>query len=52
MLTAEQIETLAQEEGVAFGAEPGCVYSVALTLWAFLAQMIGDNYPSPSCCLI
>jgi hypothetical protein len=43
VLTAEQIETLAQEEGVAFGVEPGCVYGVALTLWAFLAQMLSKD---------
>ena len=43
VLTAEQIEALAAEEGVAFGDGPGCVYSVALTLWAFLAQMLSKD---------
>jgi hypothetical protein len=43
VLTEEQIETLAREEGVSFGNEPGCVYSVALTLWAFLAQMLSKD---------
>jgi hypothetical protein len=43
VLTAEQIEALAQEEGVAFGDEPGWVYSVARTLWAFLAQMLSKD---------
>jgi len=43
VLTAEQIETLATEEGVCFGEGPGCVYSVAVTLWAFLSQMLSKD---------
>ena len=43
VLSEEQIETLAREEGVAFGEGPGCVYSVAVTLWAFLAQMLSKD---------
>jgi hypothetical protein len=43
VLTAEQIDTLATEEGVCFGEGPGCVYSVAVTLWAFLAQMLSKD---------
>lgn len=43
VLTEEQIEALAREEGVAFGDGPRCVYSVALTLWAFLAQMLSKD---------
>jgi hypothetical protein len=40
VLTAEQIQTLCDEEDVAFGAGPGCVYSVAVTLWTFLTQIL------------
>jgi Transposase DDE domain len=43
VLTEEQIQTLAEEEGVSFGAGPRCVYSVAVTLWAFLAQMLSKE---------
>jgi hypothetical protein len=43
VLTEEQIEALAAEEGVAFGDGPGGIYSVALTLWAFLAQMLSKD---------
>jgi hypothetical protein len=41
--TEERIQSLAAEEGVSFGAGPGCVYSVAVTLWAFLAQMLSKE---------
>src|SRR5262249_28710194 len=40
VLTAGQIQALADEEGVSFGEGPGCVWSVALTLWTFAAQML------------
>ena len=43
VLPAEQIETLAREEGVAFREGPGCVYSVAVSLWAFLAQTLSKD---------
>jgi hypothetical protein len=43
VLTEEQIQTLATEEGVDFGEGPGCVYSVALTLWAYLAQTLSKD---------
>jgi putative transposase len=43
VLTEQQIQTLADEEGVSFGAEPGCVYSVAVTLWAFLTQLLSKE---------
>jgi hypothetical protein len=43
VLTEEQIQALADEEGVSFGDGPGCVWSVALTLWAFLAQMLSKD---------
>jgi hypothetical protein len=39
VLTEQQITTLAEEEGLSFGAGPGCIYSVAVTVWAFLTQM-------------
>jgi hypothetical protein len=43
VLTEAHIQALADEEGVAFGDGPGCVWSVALTLWAFLAQMLSKD---------
>jgi Transposase DDE domain len=43
VLTTEQIQTLCAEEGVSFAEEPGCVYTVALTLWAFLAQILSKD---------
>jgi hypothetical protein len=43
VLTAEHIDRLATAEGLAFGAAPGCVYSVAVTLGAFLAQVLSKD---------
>jgi hypothetical protein len=43
VLTEAQIQALADEEGVAFGDGPGCVWSVALTLWAFLSQVLSKD---------
>jgi hypothetical protein len=43
VLTEDQIQALADEEGVAFGDGPGCVWSVALTVWAFLAQVLSKD---------
>jgi hypothetical protein len=43
ILTAQRIETLAAEERVDFGSAPGAVYSVPVTLWAFLAQVISKE---------
>jgi hypothetical protein len=43
VLTEEHLQALADEEGVAFGDGPGCVYSVALTVWAFLAQVLSKD---------
>ena len=43
VLTEEHLQALADEEGVAFGDGPGCVYSVALTVWAFLAQVLSTD---------
>jgi Transposase DDE domain len=43
VLTAAHIEQVAAEEGVAFGTAAGNVYSVAVTLWAFLAQVLSKE---------
>jgi Transposase DDE domain len=43
VLTAQRLETLAAEEQVPFGAAPGDVYSVPVTLWAFLAQVLSKE---------
>jgi len=43
VLTAERIERIAAEEHVAFGSAPGDVYSVPVTLWAFLAQVLSKE---------
>jgi hypothetical protein len=43
ILTEEQIQALCQEEGVAFGGGPGCIYSVAVTLWTFLTQVLSKD---------
>jgi hypothetical protein len=40
VLTAERIQAVADQEHVAFGSAASDVYSVAVTLWAFLAQVI------------
>jgi hypothetical protein len=43
VLTEEQIEPFAAEEGASFGDGPGCIYSVALTLEAFLAHLLSKD---------
>lgn len=43
VLTAQRIETIAAEEQVDFGSAPGDVYSVPVTLWAFLAQVLSKE---------
>jgi DDE family transposase len=43
VLTAQHIATACVEEGIAFGAGPQDVYSVAVTLWAFLAQVLSKE---------
>jgi DDE family transposase len=43
VLTAERIQALAAEEQVDFGSAPGDVYSVPVTLWAFLAQVLSKE---------
>jgi hypothetical protein len=43
VLTEAHLQALAGEEGVAFGDGPGCVWSVALTLWAFLSQVLSKD---------
>ena len=43
VLTQAQIEQIAAEEQVAFGAGTDDIWSVPLTLWAFLTQVIADQ---------
>src|SRR5262249_53600309 len=43
VLTAEHLEQVAAEEGVDFGTAPGNSYSVAVTLGAFLAQVLSKE---------
>lgn len=43
VLTAQHIETIAAQEQVDFGSAPGDVYSVPVTLWAFLAQVLSKE---------
>jgi hypothetical protein len=43
VLTDEYLQTLCAEEGVAFGGGPGDVYSVTLTVWTFLTQMLSKD---------
>ncbi len=43
VLTAERIEAVAAAEHVDFGSAPGDVYSVPVTLWAFLAQVLSKE---------
>src|SRR5437868_3278113 len=43
VLTAARIETIAAEEQVDFGSAPDDVYSVPVTLWALLAQVISKE---------
>jgi len=40
-LTEEQIQQAAVEEGVTFGASEDCVFTPAVTLWAFVGQYLG-----------
>jgi Transposase DDE domain len=43
VLNEAQIHSLAQEENVSFGEGPGCIWSVAVTVWAFLAQTLSQD---------
>jgi hypothetical protein len=43
VLTATQIEQTAAAENVAFGTGADEVYSVPITLWAFIAQVVSDQ---------
>jgi hypothetical protein len=43
VLTAEHIAAACAAEGMAFGGGPKDVYSVAVTLWAFLAQVLSKE---------
>lgn len=39
-LTEEQIQQAATEEGVRFGADPECVFTPQVTVWAFVGQYL------------
>ena len=43
VLTAERITEIAAQERVSFGGGEGDVYSVAVTLWAFLSQAVSAS---------
>jgi hypothetical protein len=43
VLTEEQIEQAAAAENLSFGTGAKDIYSVALTLWAFIAQVLSDQ---------
>jgi hypothetical protein len=43
VLTQEHIQKVADEEGVCFASDPDCVYTPAVTLWAFLAQCLSSS---------
>ena len=43
VLTAERISEIADQERVSFGTGEGDVYSVAVTLWAFLSQAVSST---------
>lgn len=43
VLTAAQIEQTAAAEAVSFGTGPDDVYTVPLTVWAFIAQVLADQ---------
>jgi hypothetical protein len=43
VLTSERIEEVAEEEHVSFGAAATDIYSVPVTLWAFLAQVASTS---------
>src|ERR1041385_2396162 len=42
-LPEEAIDAAAAAEGVAFPAAPACVYTPALTLWAWLGQCLSGS---------
>jgi len=43
VLPSDYIERIAAEEEVHFGSAPGNIYTVAVTLWAFLAQVLSKE---------
>jgi hypothetical protein len=43
VITADQIEQTAAVEAVSFGTGPEDVYTVPLTVWAFIAQVLADQ---------
>ena len=47
VLTEEQIQRAAVEEGVAFGSGPNVIYTPAIVLWAFVGQVLSGR----GCCV-
>jgi hypothetical protein len=45
VLPQQIVDHIADEEGVCFAGEPDCVYTPAVTLWAFLAQCLSPAKP-------
>jgi hypothetical protein len=43
VLTEEQIERTAQQHHLSFGTGEGDIYSVPLTLWAFVTQVVSES---------
>jgi hypothetical protein len=43
VLTQEQIEQAAQQENLSFGAGADDIYTVPLTLWAFVTQVVAEQ---------
>ena len=43
VLTEEQIQQAAEDEGVCFGTGTNDVYTPAITLWAFVGQVLAGN---------
>jgi Transposase DDE domain len=43
VLTAAQIEQVAATEQVSFGTDADAIYSVPLTLWAFITQVLSEH---------
>jgi hypothetical protein len=43
VLTDDQIERTARQQNLSFGAGPDDIYSVPLTLWAFVSQAVSES---------
>ena len=42
-LTEEKIQEACREENVSFGSSKNCIFTPALTLWAFVSQVLHDD---------